>query len=734
MPDERIRDSVGPLFLRTQSDKLIRADEIADKIENFERTPEGTLRSIRGPLPWIPQYETANGITAYPSYGEMHGIYHALLESGQRDVLLIHTGSEIWEFEGFNRSWRELVSSTGLLNRTLKDDERPQFPCQFESTPKGIVIAPQGGCEPLMYDGHVLLPLGYNRAPGAPSAHGPSQGSDLYVNANNTGYSKDFEDMNWNGNSSSPAVLHTTTPKPFGDGQLGTVQQTPGMETPSANNKMNAGNLLRGSYRCRVQWVNYFGDLSPLSSHSGPILFSQEPSDIALSDTEPARLDTVLKQVVWTDLSVGPEGTVGRIINRTKDEVNSGTLKTFFLPGDNGLSLTGGYATIPDNVSQRFPDNTSDADLIHESLDVMPVPKFKLCKMALGRLWVANTTHNPGLLVPSIAGRWGTFLNDTQVYPDPSGDEITGLWRYSGGLLVFTAESTYFVEPGYSGDQPFRSSTVHPSVGCVAPSSLGELPTGQLVWLGRDGFYAYDGQTVSKISEEIQRTVTRISPSRARQACSVVEYETTEYMCWVPTDDSTTNNLCLIYDGQGWRQRTGEKLSAVCRTKDHRKYILGAGNITDSEGTPRDGVWLLNHEVKTFVPASRTATIETAWISAARSNVRKTAFTVKLWLRETHTSGTLTVDVYRDWRKGAPTQTITFDLDSPEDAPEAWDSTVLGTSDATWIRPRPYWIRKDISVPSCEVYKLVLSTTSPVEFIGMSIDEGMRAGNIHMPR
>ena len=47
---------------------------------------------------------------------------------------------------------------------------------------------------------------------------------------------------------------------------------------------------------------------------------------------------------------------------------------------------------------------------------------------------------------------------------------------------------------------------------------------------------------------------------------------------------------------------------------------------------------------------------------------------------------------------------------------------------AEYTSRRPYWKRVDIDIPSCEVYKIIITATERVEFIGMAIDEEPKLG------
>src|SRR5690606_1536865 len=110
---------------------------------------------------------------------------------------------------------------------------------------------------------------------------------------------------------------------------------------------------------------------------------------------------------------------------------------------------TGGagvFATIPDNACTLYPDNTPDAWLLRKPIDPVPVPRGRIGTLAFGSLWLANTPTEPGLLRWSEPGMWGTFPRTNVMYPDPRGQEITGIAAVPDGLLVFTEMSLFRIE------------------------------------------------------------------------------------------------------------------------------------------------------------------------------------------------------------------------------------------------------------------------------------------------
>lgn len=735
MADQTTRFTTDPLVLRAASGKLILPANVAAKIENFEATGEGTLRTCRPPSPLF-------RVTNASTYGStFYGIFHGRLESSRynSDVLLLHDSNGLHAYQAWlseTDPWQTLVSNSDSspIEASLGSSTTPQFPTQFALTDRGIVIAPQNGGRAYFYDGETILPLGYSHAPAPPIGLGPE--TRKAEEPNNQGYNVGRSEIR----------DEYTLNKDFGYGRLGTANP---WILPDDD---FGGQLLLGAYQGAVQWIDYFGNFSPISPRSNEITFASQKKRNLQSDV-------LLKAVFWNGIDKGPDGTVARRLLRTRDLRNSGTSELFIVPGNVGFGTISADANMPDNISTSWSDNCPDAWLVAPTFDVRPVPSFKLCRYALGRLWIANTSKHSAEVVPSLPGRYGTFLKGTSIFPDPTGGEITGLWNSNGGLLVFTKSSVFIVTPNDAGDS-FRSSALSSDIGCVGPGTLANMPDGSTIWLGRGGFYQMTAQGITRISNEIQHKIDRINWLRAKGACALFDPTTQEYRCWLPIDANKENNICLIYDGAGWRERNGENYASVCVTQDDRKYLFGAGSveavetmsfkfggqssITATDKTTK-GVFVIDRAANSeyhftsatntskIPPPNKKSSIETSWIDWGRSKDRRSVKTVYFALRESAVDPA-NIKVYRDWRKKpVPDYQATVSLHSPEDPPAFFDDTgavhgdsLIGT--AVWNRRRPYWVRIDIDVPSCEVYKIVLEAEKPLEFLGMVIDEEPKPG------
>tara|TARA_R110002020_G_scaffold21537_16_gene73117 strand:- start:175 stop:1626 length:1452 start_codon:yes stop_codon:yes gene_type:complete len=459
--------------------------------------------------------------------------------------------------------------------------------------------------------------------------------------------------------------------------------------------------------------------------------------------------DKLRVQMAWTNLATGPKHVVARQLLRTKDLLSSGTARLFEVPPNaTGSTLT--VATLADNVSRVFTDNIPDEWLLTPATEVDPVPRFELSALAFGRLWVAGG----GIVRPSQPGFWGTFQkNDNVVAPDPTGDRITGLHAASAGLLVFTETSTFLIVEGDEG-QTYKAATINPFVGCVAPDSVKTLPNGETVWLAREGFFAFNGTSVRPISEDIKDNIVKnINKGWRVRAVAAVSPRMGEYRCWIPLDGSTENSLCVVYDGARWRERNDIKASAVCTTRDPREYMLALGKVASTKppattSIERASVWLLDHEaVSTLSPDTREVVVETSWLRNERSRRRATPLRVTFWVRETELAN-LTVETMRDWRAYPPVENEGKDppMYSDQDPPPVWDTAVLNASfedslrspgeevPVTYVKRRPVWVKVDVYIASCEVFKLRIKHSGDFEFIGLAYEELDRdAGGTKLP-
>ena len=100
MADTRLRLKSEVLPIRAESAQLLLPEEVGSEVKNMYFTEEGTLRSVWGPAPYVPNY-----VSGYPGYQTMKGIFHARLgQNGERDVLLAQWGDQLRVFEGWNAS------------------------------------------------------------------------------------------------------------------------------------------------------------------------------------------------------------------------------------------------------------------------------------------------------------------------------------------------------------------------------------------------------------------------------------------------------------------------------------------------------------------------------------------------------------------------------------------------------------------------------------------------------
>ena len=218
------------------------ADSLAFKVQNFERTTEGTLRSVVGPTPYEPLRDrVASALTAVGAYnnnlGESqtpHSIFHASLLGRQVSMLVARVGSLLYRHAGWQRGWE-------ILDDGLSSEGRPDYPDQYVVL-NGNIIWTNGVDQARIVDsdGSVAL-LGFTQIPSAPIGYGPVRKRDMQLGdeqyyPNHFGYS-------WNGRIGTPGDLL--------DG--------------------SEGSILAGTWYYHIQLEDDYGNLSATSPASNPI-------------------------------------------------------------------------------------------------------------------------------------------------------------------------------------------------------------------------------------------------------------------------------------------------------------------------------------------------------------------------------------------------------------------------------------------------------------------------------
>jgi len=541
------------------------AKALTQKIVNFEFTIKRTLATTVGPTIYEPDRPT----TPDPAlvFGEMHGIFHTTLLGGQMDLLLVRSGTKLFRHAGWQRGWEELY--TGLTS----DTRGGAFPDQFVVVSDKVVWT-NGIDEPIIIDAHGnATPLGFNIAPSSPSVYGPGQfaaTSLFYPNA--SGYS-------WKGDIGTP-----------GDVLSGTQ-----------------GAVLDGAWYYYAQFEDIYGNMSPPSPISNAAWIRTIQADPyspkAGGETTGATIDDLTRQFFIRLTSTGPEHTAATHIFRTPDTRRASTKPRRL------VRLAGREPSI-------FGDRRADSDLGEEMEMTVAVPTFRTMCVHEGRLVIANTPSDPGIVRISEPGFAGTFLKDNFSYPDVHGADVTAVASHMGMLLAFTEGAVYDITPDPQTGTLTTGRTLIQGIGCTAPRSISALYNGFLIFLGRDGFYSCDPRgNIKLISDDIHKVLNYdMNTSKFRKAVSVVDPVSREYHCAVPIAGTPENRITFCYDGQNWRRHDFETLSVddITITEDYRQLVLFVGKTIGSLN-PAWNVFVKDRETSNYEVPSRKAYYRSGW-------------------------------------------------------------------------------------------------------------------------
>lgn len=552
-----------------ESDDLL-ATDAAERIQNLLPSPEGGLQTVRGPALFEP------GSTVL---GRIKGMWYANLQNGAAGTLIVRAGSSLYLHRGWEREFVEVATG-------ISDTLHQSFPDQFV-TINNVVVWTNGvdAAQVILHDG-VVLPLGFDRAPSAPSSDGPEQPDEFQV----VNYYSNSQGYSW--------------PGPIG--------------TPGDVLSQHQGKLLSGSWVYYDQYKDQFGNLSPKSMASASVDISEiatapmsfyhdhntGPSYDVTFDKAAygATIDQLTRQFFVRLEGDGPDHAVGHVVSRTKDLKRNDN--TAYVLGESG-----GLSSI------AIPDAWSDAALGRPTIDPVGVPIFRVMCVHAGCLVIGNLRGEPGKIRKSRVNLFGTFDQNDWVLISQV-DEVTALCSHFGMLVAFTERGMFDIT---DMSQPKALSQ---GVGCAAPKSVQSLPDGTLIWRAVDGWYAWNqaqGVTIPALISAEHRTLVEeeLNLSRIRHSVSAYDAKRNMYLCAVATAGSVYNDIILGYTpGRGWcrfdyQLKIGDMLTCDDIYKD---ILIGASWLDDIVTPPVDSNNLFTlYKENHWTPPARASRYRTKW-------------------------------------------------------------------------------------------------------------------------
>lgn len=719
------------------SSRMITPDQIFREINNMYPTEEGGYRSIR-------KGATLMYNKSASFFPKLHGIHHATLDQGQRDILLLHAGNEVWEMPweegiGFN-SWRVLLgpsSSSPLLNWNVTNDDAKRFPTQFITLPNGVLILAEGH-KPYFYDGEVVAEFGFEGPPSTPTIRGPEDTTGKWTPlANSSGVNDQGYTHHRLADPSSTNARPGAADSAFGFGRIGTIYESETIDasvfTPAdladPDQAAVGGYVLTGRWRGRVAYIDKWGNISELSPESEDVTITKELAT-AYTGTKFIFLPAKYAQrwLYWDSISQGPKHCIGRILYRTKDLENSGSAAYWFLPSDAQLTQSV-FATLKDREGSSYSDNIPDSWLNTVAPEYDSMRPFLHGAVQFGRLWMTGIQDEPGVVRASAIGRFGTVERNIRIYPDPSGAEVVAIAAVPQGLMAWTELGTYLITLNDSGES-FRSSIISTTVGCSAPRSVVVNRQGHVIWLARDGFYRWTGEGRPEFLFQAHRDESlRMNRARLGLSSAILDPTTGEYQCWVAHEGSRYPNRRYKFTEEGywhWDDFDGTvQITGLCVSQDHRQVQFACGLF----GANYD-VYVLGRDWNNSGTVQE-AKLVTGWLNSATSNITVDSRRVKLWLRETGVDTAdntrVSVKVRRNYR-GEVLEThyvdrypnIDTDYTSVEPNPSKYGDTV--GDGVKWRRRRPYYVTIDPDIQNVETFQLEISSTSDIEVIGLQYE------------
>lgn len=186
-------------------------------------------------------------------------------------------------------------------------------------------------------------------------------------------------------------------------------------------------------------------------------------------------------------------------------------------------------ATLNDNTTTVFSDDIL-AGTTPLPLDQGLPPTFAQIVLFLDRLFVAQVPGTPSVLYFSEPGMFDIFPGLNFIICNQK-DPIVAIVVYQDRIIVFNRQSMGQIL-GRTSDQ-FAYSHIPGSVGCIdnrtiQTRTIDGVPV--LIWLSDEGFYSYNGSSVTYMSQDIEDQVNLNVQQAARQQGSHTDDTQTQFL------------------------------------------------------------------------------------------------------------------------------------------------------------------------------------------------------------
>ncbi len=459
------------------------------------------------------------------------------------------------------------------------------------------------------------------------------------------------------------------------------------------------------------------------------------------------------RHAVGVRLPIGPEGTVARVIYRTKNYSEDGANE-----GDTTLYR---LDVVRNNAEDLFFDAVRASDLNSPKPDIatgpLPAPRARFSGLFGGCLWLDGGIDDGLSLYYSAPGLIEQFGAANFVQLSSEGGAITGLFGSYTNLLVFRERGIDVVTGSFA--EGFQVSTISNSVTCLSPHTIAAVPGLGVVFLGTDGVYGLTGGLEGgAIADLVNLTIgqdeliQRMTPDCLPRAVAVFSASERQYQLYVPAEGNDRPNRGLVLhldrlaliDSQRlspWSTRRGFPVGALA-TRADGTVVFGHHTGAEAGGTDSQrGLFVMSgkralgssvvDDAMVFASAP-TSIYRSAWWSAGDPQLQKQVTYVTIWVMTTGDSS-ITMRHYKDFDL-VPVLERTY-LAQPPDAVvlPTLDKTVLGAPE-TYKPERLVPLRYSVAHMSAAWFCFQLETTADIIIVGHEYEFTTKGTKVVMGR